>query len=303
MPQVVLKQKPSYEDATGPIGFTLKSDVMFHLVFQQQKRALIDFTCSLKGIDPATVKDIQVENPIDISTAQKETVMDLKLTLNTNEIINIELQMYFDKYWKNRSILYLCRAYDCLKEGDDYSKLKPTTHFCITDKDLFEDNKKFYSRFYLMDEKTRQIYSRNFGIGVLQLQYEDKATQKDKRNKLVFWSKLIKAETWEEFKALAKGNPVIEEVGNLMLQVNADDLKREALEAQRKYREQYASQYTAGYTDAEEKFAPIIDDLTAENTNLHTEVTSLHTEVTNLHTENASLLEQIAKYESKYGKM
>ena len=29
----------------------------------------------------------------------KETVMDLKLTLNTNEIINIELQMYMDRYW------------------------------------------------------------------------------------------------------------------------------------------------------------------------------------------------------------
>lgn len=49
-----------------------------------------------------------------------------------------------------------------------------------------------------------------------------------------------------------------------MLQVNADDAKRELLEAQRKYREQYASQYTAGYTDCEEKLNPIIDDLKSQ---------------------------------------
>ena len=46
-----------------------------------------------------------------------------------------------------------------------------------------------------------------------------------------------------------------------MLQMNADDATREALEAQRKYREQYASQYKAGYTDCEEKLTPIIEEL------------------------------------------
>ncbi len=45
-----------------------------------------------------------------------------------------------------------------------------------------------------------------------------------------------------------------------MLQMNVDDEKRELLEAQRRYREQYASQYTAGYTDAEEKYVPIIEE-------------------------------------------
>ncbi len=129
MSQEELKKQPSYEEATGPIGFTLKSDLLFHVVMQQQPEALIGLICALKGIDRALVKDIRVENPIDISVAQKETVMDLKLILNTNEIINIELQMYFDKYWNNRSILYLCRAFDCLKDGEDYSKLKPTTHY------------------------------------------------------------------------------------------------------------------------------------------------------------------------------
>jgi len=43
--------------------------------------------------------------------------------------------------------------------------------------------------------------------------------------------------------------------------MNMDQKEREILEGQRRYREQVASQYTAGYTDAEEKLTPVIDEL------------------------------------------
>ncbi len=74
-------------------------------------------------------------------------------------------------------------------------------------------------------------------------------------------SNLFNAKTWEEFKAIACDNPVIKEVGDLMLMMNVDQKEREILEGQRRYREQVASQYTAGYTDAEEKLTPVIDEL------------------------------------------
>ncbi len=38
------------------------------------------------------------------------------------------------------------------------------------------------------------------------------------------------ASTWEELKTLAKGNPYIEEVGNLVLEMNTDKYEREILE-------------------------------------------------------------------------
>ena len=140
--------------------------------------------------------------------------MDLKLILNNDEIINIELQMYTDDYWIHRSILYLCRAYDSIGEGDNYLLLKPATHICITDKDLIGNTNQFYSKYLLMNTETHEPYSTDFGINVLQLNHIDKATNKDINNNLVYWAKLFKATTWEEFKALANGNSVIEEVGN-----------------------------------------------------------------------------------------
>ena len=88
---------------------------------------------------------------------------------------------------------------------------------------------------------------------MLQLNHTDIATTEDIGNKLVYWAELFKASTWEEFKALAKDNPEIEEVGNLIFTLNYDNQAKELLEGQRRYREVMATQYADGYADAEEK--------------------------------------------------
>ena len=80
----------------------------------------------------------------------------------------------------------------------------------------------------------------------------------DVTNNLVYWANLFKATTWEEFKTLAKNHPDIEEVGNLIFELNYDNQAKEILEGQRRYREQMNSQYTAGYTDAEEKYEAVV---------------------------------------------
>ncbi|WP_026527052.1 Rpn family recombination-promoting nuclease/putative transposase [Butyrivibrio sp. VCD2006] len=251
-------EKITYKDATGTIEYTLKSDLMFHYVMQKSKTALLGLVCALKGIDPSSVRDIIVMNPIELNNSAKETVMDLKLILNNNEILNIELQVYTDKYWIKRSLLYLCRAYDSIGMGDDYSKLKPTTHICITDQNLFPDDQEFYREYLLLNTRNHHLYTKNFGIKVLQLNHIRNATQKDIDNNLVYWAKLFEADTWEKFQYLAQNNPAIEEVGNLILELNTDNQAKEILEGQRRYREMLASQYTAGYTDAEEKMASTI---------------------------------------------
>ena len=271
----------SYKDATGSIKFTLKSDLMFHYVMQKSERALTGLVCSLKGIPISMVKKIIVLNPIDFNNLSKKTVMDLKLILNNNEILNIELQVYTDKYWIQRSLLYLCRAYDSIGVDDDYSKLKPTTHICITDQDLFPENPEFYSEYLLLNTKNHQPYTKNFGIKVLELNHTDLATQEDIDNNLVYWANLFKADTWEEFKVLAEGRPDIEEVANMILELNTDTQAKEMLEGQRRYREMMNSQYSAGYTDAEEKYEEIIADKNATIKKLEEELKALKANQTN----------------------
>ena len=265
----------SYKNATGVIEFTLKSDLMFHYVMQKSKNALLGLVCSLKGLSPNEVRDIIVMNPIDLNNIGKETVMDLKLILNNNEIFNIELQVYTDKYWIQRSILYLCRAYDSIGEGDDYTKLKPTTHICITDQDLIPGEPEFYSEYLLLNIKNHTPYTKKFGIKVLSLNQTDIATEDDISNNLVYWAEIFKATTWEEFKALAAGNPAMEEVGNLILELNTDNQAKELLEGQRRYREMMATQYSAGYIDAEENYKSIIADKDATIADMSAEIAEL----------------------------
>ncbi|SCY55812.1 conserved hypothetical protein (putative transposase or invertase) [Butyrivibrio hungatei] len=266
-------QKLTYETATGEIEFTLMSDMMFHYVMQQSEKALTGLVCALKGISPDHVKNILVENPIDLNSAGKETIMDIKLTLNNNEILNIELQVYPDKYWISRSIIYLCRAYDNIGSGDNYSLVKPTTLFCITDQELIPNAEaEFYAKYRLINIKNHHLYTDKFGINMLQLNHTDLATQEDVRNNLVYWADLFRATTWEEFKNLAKNHPDIEEVGNLIFELNYDNQAKELLEGQRRYREQMNSQYTAGYTDAEEKYETEIVKLQSELKTLQAEL-------------------------------
>ena len=222
-----LKPGQTYETATGKIEYTLQSDMMFHYVMQKSKGALTGLVCALKGISPSEVKDIHVENPIDLNNAAKETIMDIKLTLNNNEIMNIELQTYPTNYWIFRSILYLCRAFDCIGSGDNYSDLKATTLYCITDQKLIPNAQpEFYAKYLLTNQANHKIYTEKFGINMLQLNYTDLATKADIDNKLVYWTNLFKATTWEDFKALAKDNPAIE-VGTMIFELNYDNQAKE----------------------------------------------------------------------------
>ena len=95
---------------------------------------------------------------------------------------------------------------------------------------------------------------------MLSLNHTDVATEDDISNNLVYWASIFKATTWEEFKVLANGDPTMEEVGDLILELNTDNQAKELLEGQRRYREMMATQYSAGYIDAEENYKSIIAD-------------------------------------------
>ena len=58
----------------------------------------------------------------------------------------------------------------------------------------------------------------------------------------------------------------------MIFELNYDNQAKELLEGQRRYREQMNSQYTAGYTDAEEKYETEIVKLQAELKTLQAEL-------------------------------
>lgn len=261
----------SFHDATGPIEITLRNDMMFHCAMQRSNKALTGLVCALKGLDPDTVKEVSLTNPIDYSQyTNKEIILDVRVILNDAEIIDIELQLYPDKYWEGRSLLYLCRSFDRLGVGEEYPLLKPTTLIVITDRKLLDKDQEleFYAHYAILNVKNFQPYSSMININVLYLNHTDLATDEDKTNNLVYWSKLFQARTWEELKALSAQSPAFEEVAMVMYNSNIQSEEKTIMEAHQRFRDYQIAMYNNGYDDAKKEDAEKIDSLTSENQRL-----------------------------------
>ena len=224
---------------TGPIRYTLRNDYMFKAVLQNNKRALTGLLSALLSMHVEEIADAMVINPIDLGETidDKTCILDIKLKLNGNTIINIELQVTKYEFWVERSLLYLCRMCNDLPKGEDYGKVRPTYHIGILDFWLPHKKKELYSEYRLMNIKNHEIYSSKFGINVLNLKAvgDDSVTKEPEEEELYEWAKLFKATTWEEIKMLAEKNEYIADTVVTLKQLTADEKIRMQCQAREDY--------------------------------------------------------------------
>lgn len=79
------------------------------------------------------IATIRILNPIEIGGMidEKMMMLDLKLELNDSRILDIEMQVVDEGNWTERSLAYLCRAFDQLEKGEKYLDVKETIHIGI----------------------------------------------------------------------------------------------------------------------------------------------------------------------------
>ena len=235
--------------------YGLKNDYMFHAVLQKNEEVLRNLLATLLEMYEADIVDCHLENPIELGKEieGKECILDVKLTLNNAKIINIELQVYKQTYWVERSLLYWARAFDSLKSGQDYSMLLPTYHIGILDFTLFEDHPKFMAQYQIMDVEDQFLYSDKLCIKVLDLtQLEEAQKQSNVNKKLLKWASIFKAETLEELEQLANGEEVFEKMVVTMKKLSEDEKIRMQCEAREDYERCLLSEFNAGKREGEE---------------------------------------------------
>ena len=236
----ISKELP-FTKASGPVVITLRNDLMFHYVMQRSKEALKFFICAAKNLNPSEVKDVTIKNPIEIDEAvSNEIILDVLVTLNNDEIFDIELQLYYDREWIKRSLLYLCRTYDSSLSSNDeamrkYEKLKATTLIAIIDKSVGFKSNEFYSHYRMMNTKTHVEYSSLLNINVLNLSHIELATDEDINSGLTGWAKLFNAQSWEDVNSVISGYPFLTEVAKIMYEANADIKQRSMMRAHEEY--------------------------------------------------------------------
>ena len=236
--------------------YGMRNDYMFHAVLQKNEEVLRNLLATLLEIDEAEIENCHIENPIELGKEieGKECILDVKLTLNNDKVINIELQVYKQTHWINRSLLYWARTYDNLKSGQDYSMLLPAYHIGILDFTLFENHPKFMAQYQILDVEDGYLYSDKLCIKVLDLTQLEKAKQEPETNKkLLKWASIFKAETLEELEQLASGEEVFENMVVTMKKLSEDEKIRMQCEAREDYERSLLTEYNAGKSEGIEQ--------------------------------------------------
>ena len=223
----------SLEDAYGKLDYNLLNDCLFHIVFQNNPKALLGLCASLLHMHPEEIRSVEVLNPIEYGKTpiDKEFILDLKVMLNDKRILNFEVQVMDENNWSERSLSYACRTFDQLKSGQSYLDVKPVYHIGFLDYDLKGITPEFYATYKLLNVKNHEIYSDKFVLSVVNLNQIDKATEEDRKYGIDHWAQLFKATTWEAIKMLAAKNEYLAEASETMLESYHDACVRTYCEA------------------------------------------------------------------------
>ena len=202
------KIKVPYEQATGELSYGLTNDYMFRALFQTSELARKGLIASVLHMNPNQIQSVDIRNPIKLGEKieDKEFVLDIEVLLNNNHIINLEMQMTYQLNWQDRSLSYLCRSFDQLYKGDDYSEAKPATHIGFLNFTPFPDNHEFNACYMLLNLKNHHIYSDKLSLHMVDLTHIELATEEDKAWKIDYWARLFTAKTWEEIKMITENN-------------------------------------------------------------------------------------------------
>ena len=219
-----LQHCTSLQDATGKLDYRLMNDCMFHVVFQKNPKALRGLCASLLHMHPEEILSVEVLNPIEFGEQpkDKEFILDLKVMLNNDRILNFEVQVIDEKNWSERSLSYACRTFDQLMQEENYIEAKPVCHIGFLDYDLEHLSPEFYATFKLLNVNNHELYSDKFVLSVVNLNQIELATEEDCRYGIDHWARLFKADTWEAIKIMAQENEYVSNAAETLLQSNQD---------------------------------------------------------------------------------
>ena len=215
---------PTLQQASGSFPYDLTNDYLFRILFQKNQEALKGLLISLLHLNPDDISSAIITNPIEIGDdiMAKEFILDINVILNGYRQVDLEMQVVNYHDWPERSLNYLCRLFNSLNKGDDYSATLPAIQIGILDFTPFPENPSFYSKNLMMDTETHHVYSSKFAIHVLDLKQINNASSEDKHWGLDNWAKLFKAATWEDVKMIAANNKYLTEAANTMHELYSD---------------------------------------------------------------------------------
>jgi predicted transposase/invertase (TIGR01784 family) len=229
--------KADFRSATGKLVYNLTNDFLFKALLQKNELVLKALICSLLHMRMEEIHSVVIINPIELGNSinAKNFFLDVKVILNDETVINLEMQVINEGNWPERSISYLSRSFDNLNKGTDYTIVKPAIHIGFLNFTPQNLPSEFYATYQLCNINNHTVYSDKFVLSVVDLTQIDLATEEDKKYQVDCWAKFFLATTWEELKMIAENNQYIAEACATLYQLTADDAIREQCEQRERF--------------------------------------------------------------------
>uniref|UniRef100_UPI004056F018 Rpn family recombination-promoting nuclease/putative transposase n=1 Tax=Agathobacter sp. TaxID=2021311 RepID=UPI004056F018 len=187
-------------------------------------------------LNPKEIKDTKILNTNlrKLHKEDKQGILDVRILMNNDLEIDIEIQLSELKVWADRSLFYLSKMYvEQIEEGQQYDVFKRCVSISILDFTLFHDTDEFYSCFHLREDTRHTLYTDKMEFHVLELSKLPKELKEDTSD-ILLWAKFISAEREEEFDMLATKNPYIKSAYEQLQVISQDKKKRMEYEAREK---------------------------------------------------------------------
>ena len=243
-----LRQKQDDEilreiDGEEELEYGLTNDYMFRSVFQISEEALKGLLSALLYIPEEEILSCKICNPIILGDAidEKTCILDIRVLLNGNKQINLEMQMGSVENWTDRSVFYLCKMYTDMKKGLDYTQAKASIHIGIMMKSPIPEDAAFYNEYALKNRRTGHEFTGKIALHVLDLSYLEQVPEEERNSALYYWACAFKAKTWKEVLAMAEQSESIKKAVVTLHELSEDEKIRLQCEARERYRMDWQS--------------------------------------------------------------
>ena len=240
---------------------TLRNDYAFKRVFgvEENKDILQNLLECILDIPPENIAGLELldkEFHKD-SISDKTGVLDVKLRLKNNTIIDIEIQNRWNIEFAQRTIFYWAKMYtENLKTGEVYTKLPK----CITINIVgegFDLNNLLHSEYNVVEKHLNDRLSDELEIHFLNLakvKEQDENTESDeKKKKLYNWLKFIETDDEEVRKMLAQESPMMRKANATIEIMEMSPKEKWLYENRMKYEHDKASWKHVGYQEGIEQ--------------------------------------------------
>ena len=240
---------------------TLRNDYAFKRVFgvEENKDVLQDLLKCILDIQPEDIAGLELldkELHKDL-ISDKTGVLDVKLRLKNNTIIDIEIQNRWNSEFVQRTIFYWAKMYtENLKTSEVYTKLPK----CITINIVgegFDLNNLIHSEYNVIEKHINDRLSDELEIHFLNLakvkEQQESFEQDEKKKKLYNWLKFIKTDNPEVRKMLAESSEMMAKANETINIMEMSPKEKWLYENRMKYEHDKASWKHVGYQEGIEQ--------------------------------------------------